>query len=232
MTVFKYALRRGFTKPLSLVFNCVLPIAFISVAQSNAFGTGPDARGYFLVSYLILFGAFLMAGSIQADRLDGALVRILAGPITFRGYLVQNFFAGLLPMAALSMVIGTIGIVRHGWGFYFAFAVMLTYVLLSATSIGLSFVWSVLFRDKEASTVAFSFILTLMAFMGGLFIPLSMMPATIRHVGALFPAFWAARAFVELTTYEAITAQYWLAILALAMFTTALLLLGGRRRIV
>ncbi|MCL2603741.1 MAG: ABC transporter permease [Defluviitaleaceae bacterium] len=232
MTIFWYALRRGLTRPVSLALNSILPITFISVANSEAFGTGPEARGYFFVSYVILFGAFMMAGSIQADRIDGVLTRILAGPITFRNYLMQNFFAGLAPMVVLSAILGVIGILRHGWDLPFAGLVVLTYIMLSATSIGLSFVWSCFFKDREASTVAFSLILTLMAFLGGMLIPLSMMPATIRHIGALFPAHWAARAFEELIAYEGATAQYWTSILALALFSAALILYGSKRRIV
>jgi ABC-2 type transport system permease protein len=231
MTVFKYALRRGLFQPASMIVNSILPIGFVLVSNTGAFGTNPDARGYFMLAMFMLFGAFLMSNSIQADRLDGVLVRILAGPLTFRRYLVQNFFAGLTPMTVLSVIIGGIGMVRHGWGIAFALAVVLVYVLLSATSIGLSFVWSCLFKNREASTIAFSLILTFMAFLGGIMLPIQNLPPAIRLVGAIFPAHWSARGLEELLRYG-ITPQFWLSMLALAAFTAAFILYGSKRRLV
>jgi ABC-type multidrug transport system permease subunit len=232
VTVFRYALRRGLLQPFSLITNSVLPIALVVFGSNEYFGTGEGARGYFTLALLMLFGAFLMAGSIQSDKMDGVLVRILVGPITFRSYLIQNFFAGLFPMVLLSSVIGVLGIVIHGWPPAFALAVALCYILLSATSIGLSFVWSCLFKSREGSIVAFSLILTLMASLGGLMISVRLLPPVIRRLGSLFPAQWAARGFEELIAYETATARYWLSMLVLVLFTAALLLYGSRRRIV
>ena len=232
MTVFWYAMRRGFFRPVSLILNSITPIALLVFGNSVAFGTGAEARGYFMLAILILFGAFMMAGGIQADKLDGVLVRILAGPITFRSYLIQNFFAGLVPMVILTLILGVLGIMIHDWALSFALFVVLTYILLSASSIGLSFVWSCWFNDKETSTVTFSFALMLMALLGGILIPASIMPTSVRNIGALFPVHWAARSFEELIVYESATTQYWLSSLALVLFTAALILYGSRRRIV
>jgi ABC-2 type transport system permease protein len=201
------------------------------VSNNTAFETNPQARGYFTLAILIMFGAYTMAGSIRADKIDGVIIRILAGPITFRHYLVQNFFAGLLPMVVLSAILSTLGMIIYQWELPFALAVMLTYILLSGTSIGLSFVWSCWFKDRETGTVTFSFTLMLMALMGGVLIPSSNMPPVIRNTGALFPVSWAARGLEELLA-DGITVQFWLSMLALVLFTAVLILYGSKRKIV
>jgi len=235
--VFNYAMRRGFTAPVSLILNCLLPVVLMIVANDysfmmvNQYGDADAGGGFFTLMLLLMFGAFMMAGSIQADKRDGTTVRILAGPITFRSYLVQNFFAGLVPMIILSFILGGMGLVMYSWTVEFMLAVVLCYILLSATSIGLSFVWSIWFKDKETAMVSFTFAMMLMGFMGGMLLPLGIMPAMLRNIGAVFPAHWASRGMEELLAYG-ITAQYWLSMAALVLFSAALILYGSRRRIV
>jgi len=230
MTVFKGALRRGLMKPASLLANCVLPIVFMVAAQSETFAM-EGGRGLFMLAFLLMFGAFMMAGGIQADKLSGVTTRILAGPITFRSYLIQNFLAGIVPMSVLMLVLGGMGIVLHEWTLPFALGVALLLLMLSTTSIGLSFVWACLFKDKEASVVAFTLIMMLMGMVGGLMFPQSVMPPALRHIGAIFPPHWVARGLEDMIVYGAFTTEYWLSLLALVLFSVALLAYGSKKRL-
>ena len=232
MTVFKYAMRRGFTSPASLVLNCALPL-FLIITNGNI---DPEAGGIFntgimLAAMMIMYGGFMMARSIQLDKLDGTIIRILAGPITMRSYLVQNFFSAMIPMAVLSAIIGVVGIALHSWDVNFAIGLALCYAFLAASSIGLSFVWSCLFKDKEASVAVFSVLLTMMATLGGLFIPIAIMPDTLRRIGMVFPAHWASRGIGTLATYG-MTGEFWLALGAMLLFTVVFIIYGSKRRLI
>ena len=232
MTVFKYAMRRGFTSPASLILNCAMPL--ILIITNGAIDT--EAGNFFnpgimLAAMMIMYGGFMMARSIQLDKLDGTITRILAGPITMRSYLVQNFFSAMVPMTALSAIIGVVGIVRHNWDINFAIGIALCYAFLAASSIGLSFVWSCIFKDKEASVAVFSVLITMMAILGGLMVPLSILPDFLRRIGAIFPAHWAARGMETMMQYG-MNREYWLSIAAMFLFTVAFLLYGGKRRII
>ena len=232
MTVFKYAMRRGFTSPASLILNCAMPLILIiwngniDPETGGIFGTA-----IFMTAMMIMFGAFMMARSIQLDKLDGTIVRILAGPVTMRSYLVQNFFSAMIPMTVLSAIIAAVGVLLHSWEISFAVGLALCYALLAATSIGLSFVWSCLFKDKEASVAVFSVLITLMATLGGLMIPISIMPDMMRRIGMVFPAHWAARGVYVLASHG-MNGEYWLSLLAMFLFTVAFLLYGGKRRLI
>ena len=232
MTVFKYALRRGLSSPAALIMNAALPIVLVFGAGYVDFDApGAHHQGLFFAALLIMLGAFFMARGIQLDRLDGTVIRILAGPVTMRSYLVQNFLSSMVTVTGLSIIIGIIGMARHGWGLEFATGIALCYAFLGGTSIGLSFVWAALFKDKEASVAAFSILVTLLATIGGLLIPLAVLPVFIRRVGALFPAHWAARGMDALMNYG-MSGQFWLSMGAMALFAGVYLLYGGKRRIV
>ena len=234
LTVFKYALYNGITKPTSLVVNSIGPLLLTIFADRISMFGGTDAA-FYLLGFIIMYGAFLMANSIQKDKVEGVLTRILAGPITLRSYLVQNFLAAILPMTVVCTAIGVLGIILHDWEFGFAFGLVLVYIMLSATSIGLSFVWSCLFKDKEASLSGISVVITMSALLGGFMMPLSMFPDPIYYMGMITPAHWASRAIeqlVEYRVYGELASMYWLGLLAMAMFTIAFVLYGSKRRLV
>lgn len=232
MTVFKYALMRGVKTPASMIINLVLPLFLVIIDfDMEIFGADAQYRGLFIVAMLILYGGFMMARGIQADKMNGVIIRILAGPVTMRSYLVQNFFSAMVPMTVLSALIGAVGFILHSWEIQFALALVLVYIILAASSIGLSFVWSCIFKDQEASTAIFSVLITGVAMIGGLFLPLAILPRPLWLFGALFPAHWAARAMETFMDYG-MNGEYWLSLLAMILFTVAFLLYGSKRRLV
>jgi ABC-2 type transport system permease protein len=179
-----------------------------------------------------MYGAFYMARGIQSDKIDGTVVRILAGPVTMRDYFVQNFFAAMVPMTAVSVVVGALGMLLHGWEFQLTLGLILLYIMLSSTSIGLSFAWSCLFKNAETSTVVFSMLMMLVVFLSGMLLPLDVLPDILLYIGALFPGQWAVRGIESLLSYGFDGYMYWLSLLAMLMFAVAYLLYGGKRRII
>jgi ABC-2 type transport system permease protein len=173
-----------------------------------------------------------MARGIQSDKIDGTVIRILAGPVTMRGYLVQNFFASMLPMLGVSTALGILGMIIHGWGLEKVIGLVLIYSFLAATSIGLSFTWSCIFKNAESATLVFTMMMMLVVFISGMMLPLSIIPDAIQYVGALFPAQWAVRAIEALNEYGLGAGTVWLSLLAMSMFAIAYLLYGGKRRII
>lgn len=228
MTIFKYALRRGFFAPMALAFNCALPLVLMIAMR----GEGLGDQGPFLIALAVMFGGFFMAKGVQADRTEGVLLRILCGPVTMRDYLWQNLLASAIPMVGLSVLIGIFGMVLHGWTVVFAIGLALCYSFLAITSIGLSFVWSTLFKTAESSSGAFSAVMTLIAALSGFFVPLHMMPDFLFYIGSMFPAHWASRGIVQMQEYGRFTGMFWLSILAMALFAVVFILIGGKRRLI
>jgi ABC-2 type transport system permease protein len=148
-----------------------------------------------------------------------------------RGYLVQNFLSTMLPMTGVTFVSVALGMALHGWELEFAALLGVCYLFLAATSIGFSFVWSCIFKDKETSFAVFSVVLTMVASLGGLLLPLELLPGPLPYVSAIFPAHWAARA-IETLLNGGVTYMYPLSLLAMTLFAAAFLMYGGKRRII
>lgn len=231
LTIYKGAMRRGIMTPFSMIINCAVPLGLILFAHGASFGEGDVGRVFFIIAMAMMWGAFTLAKAIQQDRSNGTIYRILTGPVTMGDYLVQNFFAALTPLAVLSVLVGAISFLLHDWSITVALGLTLCYIFLAATSIGLSFAWSCIFKNGEASTVAISMLLTVLATIGGLIIPLGFLPDFLYYLGALTPAHWASRAIEEVLAYG-FSNTYWMSLGAMALFAFVFIMYGSKRRMV
>lgn len=227
MTIFKFALIRGFKGTLALVFNLLLPVAVILF---RPLWTDGEA-GFFLLAFLFMNVAFIMSQSILNDKIDGSVIRILSAPITLFDYLFQNLLACLVPMLVQTLLVGVLGFIFYGWDLSFTLGIILVYTLFSMASIAFSFAWHTFFNKSENSNAAFMTILTFLGFLGGLFIRLSYLPNILFYSGVVFPAHWISRSLDGLLL-DGITPQFWLFQAILLLFTGIFLLLGSKRKII
>lgn len=229
MTIYRYALIRGVRAPLSLAANCIMPLAIMFIFPLWADGA---MHGFSLLTLFVVGGAYLMSLNILADKADGAVLRILAAPVTMRRYLTANLFACMTPLIIQMTLVVLIGSVLHGWSLPLSMALFLCYTVLTITSVTMSFAWHCLFKDKESNPSNFSIVLTLMLLLSGVFVPLEFFPGILQHTGAIFPVYWAVRSLDEALVARGMSVEYWQGIGAMLLFAVAFLLYGGKRRIV
>ena len=187
--------------------------------------------GYYLLAMQIMFCAFVLARGMMADKFDGAITRILAGPVTDLNYLVQNVLACMVWLTAQITAVAVLGIALRGWSVAVAVWLMLCYTVLAFAFVSFSFAWSCLFKSKNASFAAFSTISMFIAMLGGFMFPIELMPDILRYIGMAFPTYWASNAITILHDTGA-NAEYWLSLSAMILFAGAYLLYGGKRRII
>jgi len=229
MTIFKFALLRGIRDPLSLIVNCLTPLVLILI---RPFWTDGSVFGFGLMIFLVMSGAFLMSQSILTDKLDGAIVRILAAPLTMRRYLAENLLSCTVPLLVQMALVSLLGFILYDWSLTLSFAMFLCYTVLTLSMVGMSFAWHCLFKNKENGNTGFIFVIMLTALLGGVVLPLELLPGVLEYVGVVFPVYWAMRGMRYVLETGAIGIEYWMSIAALLLFTAAFLLYGGKRRII
>jgi len=232
LTIFRFALIKGLRAPGTFVFNCILPLALILI---RPLWTGDlFFSGFGLLTMIIWGGSFLMAQGILNDRADGALTRILAGPVSMFNYLAQNLLAFMVPMSVQVILVILLGTILYGWSLTLALALFLCYTVFTISAVAMSFAWNCLFKSKDGSFGSFSVVVTFGTFLSGAFVPIEAFPEGIlRYVGAILPSYWAMRGLNTLSLADVtITGDYWIAIGAMLLFTIAFLLYGGKRRMI
>lgn len=228
LTIYKYALLRVYRNPVSLILNAALPLVIIFMP---GLWQGEEPFGFSMIGVALMYGSFTAARGILNDKLDGTITRILTSPITSFQYLAQNLMAAMTPLMVQILAVGIIGGMLYGWETGFTLSVMLIYFLFAAASVAFSYAWSCLFKEKETSYAIFSVLMSLVAMVGGFFIPLTILPDALRYVGALFPAFWVSNGILYLQGGNAM-GTYWISIAALIMFSMLYMVFGSKRRII
>ena len=229
-TIFKYALLRASRNPLSIILNAVLPLALMFF---GGLWYGEVAVGFSLIGVAIMYGSFVAARGILNDKLDGTLIRILSSRVSQFQYLVQNLLAAMTPLTAQILVVGTLGLALRGWELSFTLYLMLLYFLFAASSVAFSFAWSCLFKEKETSYAMFSVLMSIVAMLGGFFMPLQILPPALRYIGALFPAYWVSNGILYLrgaTGYY--MGSFLVSAIAVFLFAVLYMLFGGKRRMI
>jgi ABC-2 type transport system permease protein len=108
---------------------------------------------------------------------------------------------------------------------------MLLYFLFAAASVAFSFAWSCLFKDKETSYAFFSVLMSIVAMLGGFFMPLAILPDALRFIGALFPAFWTSNGILYLQGGSAM-GSFWISAAVIFMFSVLYMVFGTKRRMI
>ena len=183
LTIFKYALLRAYRNPVSIILNAALPLVVILIP---GLWQGEEPFGFSIIGVMLMYGSFTAARGILNDKLDGTITRILTSPITSFQYLAQNLMAAMTPLMAQILAVCIIGGMLYEWETGFTLSVMLIYFLFAAASVAFLYAWSCLFKEKETSYAIFSVLMSLVAMVGGLFLPLAILPDALRYVGALF----------------------------------------------
>jgi ABC-2 type transport system permease protein len=224
---------KGLRSPLTLVVNCILPLVVIFVPPFWELGgfMGDRYAGFGILAMVIWSGAFLMAQGILNDRESGTIVRILSGPVSMFNYLVQNLLAFMVPLTIQVGLISVIGMILHDWNAALALGLFVCYTVFTVASVAMSFAWNCLFKRKETSFTTFSAVLTFGIFLSGALLPITLFPDVVQYAGMIFPAYWAVRG-IEVLLESGMTGEYWISIGAMALFTIAFLLYGGKRRMI
>ena len=228
MTIFRFTLLKGLKNPLTLIFNCILPIGLVLIRPIWA---GNARLGYTLIIMLMWGGAYLMSLGILSDKTSGTIVRILAAPVTMFDYLSQSLLAFMMPLIIQILLLSVVGAILYNWTLTFFLALALCYIIFTISAVAMGFAWNCLFKDREQSSSIFLALITFGSFLSGALFPLELFPQPLQYVGAILPAFWAVRGINDLLDYG-IVSNYWIALLIMLLLAIIFLFYGGKRKLI
>ena len=226
-TVFEMTLKRMAAQRLVLILMAVFPL-LIALLPAMA-GEGAPRLQYGMFGLVVMFSAFMLSKQVIEDRQYKTIVRIAASPITHRQYLLGHLAAYMLVLTVQVVLFWALAIVRfdapqyfHVWGFVF---------LLGITVLGIAFAlfWHTFFKSYATSIAVYSIAVNIMAMIGGLSFPLSIMPDTLRRIAVVLPTYWYAYGLEFVVAGDGWRAL--LCLLILVGFAIIFLVIGSKRRL-
>jgi len=227
MTIFQFALIRSLRNKILLLLLYAVPLAMIFI---RPLWTSENSMGFSFYAMIIMFAAFSLVRSIMSDRITGTVVRIFAAPVTTLRYFFQSLCAFWLIISVQIFILVTAGTVLYNWEVGMAVRLTFSYVIFTVTAIAFSLAWDSMFRSKMMSDSVFSIVTSFMALLGGIFIPIAMLPDFLRNIGMVFPVYWVSKSLLSVQGQET-SSNYWLSIFIMILFAAAFLLYGSKRRL-
>lgn len=226
LTVFRFGMVRGLKNWVSILFNMALPIGLIFV---SSLWIGEAQRGFYFLAGSLMFGSFPACKSLLDDKLEQTYRRIDLSPISEMSYLLQSVVSGFIPVFIPVVIVIILGRFMYNWESGFMLGLFILYTLFNIASMAMIMVWCNLFSHKKTSSVVFNVSMSVVAMLGGIWIPLEIMPEILRTLGGLFPIYWVSLSLDRLLNYG-INWQFGMYLLILVLFISAYTLFGIKGR--
>jgi ABC-2 type transport system permease protein len=181
-------------KPPNISWGILFPFAFI---LAFAIRNPGDLRSLVpgLLALTLLFGTTSMeAIVIVFERRIGSLERLLLAPLRLPALLAGKLLGGMIFGLTVTLVVLAISLVVFGAAETDWLMLFLALVLSATAFSGLGALVSVAVREVfEAQTLA-NFIRFPMMFLGGVFVPLALMPTWMQIIAHLLPLTYSVEA--------------------------------------
>jgi ABC-2 type transport system permease protein len=193
---------RQLRNPYSLAFTFVFPLAMLLIFGSM-YGTQQDSTSGLpwiiittvqMAAYGGMMAALSQAFAITAERASGWNRQLRVTPLSATGYLVSKVSAALLVALATIVLLCAVSIVvlgaRMAASHWFLTIVGVWIGVIPFTLIAVAIGQ---FARPNFAQPLFMIVFLGMALLGGLWIPLEVMPAWMTSVARVVPSFWLNR---------------------------------------
>ena len=154
--------------------------------------------------FALFFSAIPIAGSLVTERLEGSLLRLrlldVPGTLLLGAKAAAFHVIHLLQVALMLMVGVWVAPLMGADALQVPMAPLRLWMLAASTSVaalGLALVVAVLVRSHTQSTIAGGATTLLLAALGGILVPVSVMPPVMQSIASLSPMNWALQGFQQ-----------------------------------
>lgn len=227
--------RRLTREPMFLIGTVGFPVLFYSLFGLPRGGVGPEVSRAALLNLaafsLVSLSLFSFGANVAAERSGGWLRLMRASPMPLWAYLSAKLLAawlyGALAVTLLMLYAGAVGGVWLGSPGVYGLA-LLKLLLGASPLVALGLAIGFLAPPAAAGPLANVFSL-LLVFLGGLALPLPMLPPALARWAPLLPTFHLGAVAGSVLSPVPGEAGHWLVILATTLLLGALALWGLRR---
>lgn len=156
---------------------------------------GIEAKKQIMVSmgtYGAMGSALVAGNTIQMERATGWLRQLMLTALTTTQFFVVRALVALvviIPPIALVLLVGRLDGVEMGFTTWLAVAGVALITLIPFVIMGIVVG---LWLKPQAASGATTFLMLSMAMLGGMWVPLEMMPTAMQSLGKFLPSYWAA----------------------------------------
>lgn len=185
----------------TFVLPIIFMIMFISIFTS---GTMADSKDQVILSivpgYTVMFVFFIMISmcfSFIKDNENGMIARLASTPLPSYSYLMGKWMTYMIIVMIQIMVMFIFGKVVYNIPLEQPIFLLFLAIILTLSITGMGVALSLIVRTANMGIAITQVITFSGAVIGGLWMPLEMMPGIIQKIGKFTPQYWAHDAFKQ-----------------------------------
>jgi ABC-2 type transport system permease protein len=202
-------------KPLSITF------------LERITGSKSPGTGLMLYAMIILLGAFLLSRMFVEDKETEMTSRIATTPVKPWRYLLENLACFSIILIVQNILVLIAYVLINPAAIVNPFLILLTFIAYSIVSVGLMLTISTISKSSFMMMCASTIAVMLFSVLGGLFLPLSLMPNTIKRIAMITPTYWFSSAMISI--YSGST-QFAFQLIMLVGFALVFFLVGSWKK--
>ncbi len=190
-------------------------------------GAAAPGTGLLLYAMIILLGAYLLSRMFVEDKENEMTTRIATSPVKPWRYLLENLacFSSILIVQNLLFLFAYMA--ANPQAVSKPLLLLATFFVYSIMSVGLMLTISTVCKSSFVMLCASTISIMLLSMLGGLFMPISLMPETLKRVAMITPTYWFANALNSIYTGNA---QFTFQLAMLAGFALVFYLVGSWKK--
>jgi len=215
-------------KAPNFTYGLLMPVSlFLAFSIAGQINSALIVSG--LTSLVILFGTTsIEAVAVVLEKQTGTFERLLAAPVSFFTILLGKALAGFFFGLVLATVILVPLALASGTAVANPVLVFVAIAFSSLTFSALGVLVSAYAKWVPEAQMLSNFLRFPMAFLSGAFVPLELMPTQLQVVARFLPLTYSVEALRISMNNSQVTVNYFLDILAMALFSSALLVISTR----
>lgn len=190
-------------------------------------GALTPGAGLMLYAIIILYGAFLLSRMFVEDKESELTVRIATSPIPAWKYLLENLacFSAILIVQNILMIM--VYKIVNPLGMVHPLLILYTFMTYSIMAVGLMLTISTICNTSFVMMCASTAAVMLLSLMGGLFLPIKMMPEKMKKIAMITPTYWFSQAINSIFLADS---QFIVQLLMLFGFAVVFFLVGSWKK--
>jgi ABC-2 type transport system permease protein len=206
----------------TFILPIVFMIAFVAIFSGDENTSYKEVVTQIIPGYTIMFAFYIMISMVVVfvkDRDKGMVARIASTPLPIKDYFIGKWIPFMLIVLIQIAVLFSFGVVVYDLPLGDPAALILLSIMLAFIVSGWGMALSVLVKTENMGIAVTQIIALGGAMLGGLWLPVELMPDFMQTISKAMPQYWAIEGYKEIILQNGTTGDI--------LFNVMILFIGG-----
>lgn len=185
----------------TFILPIVFIVGFVAIFSGDAGTNFTDLVTQIVPGYTVMFTFFIMISIVIAfvkDRERGMVARIASTPLPVKDYFIGKWIPFMVIVLLQITVLFAFGVIVYDLPLGDPLALIVLSLVLAFISTGWGMAMAVLVKTENMGIALTQVIALGGAMLGGLWVPVEIMPEVVQSISKFLPQYWALQGYKEI----------------------------------